>query len=235
MMVQANLDDLKTNTRRIKGLEIVNKVPGNYFFSHFKKNKTDGINAVFKNKDQFISETLELHESIRCPYGKPGDVLWVRESFQWMEGFAGSGYYVYKTDFKLVNGEWQKEVKNKFHDVEIVRRWRPTIHMPKEAARIWLQVTDIRVERLQEITEEDAKAEGVKTHKTKLGDSYFNYASGYCNGLFSAKDSFRTLWQSINGANSWEDNPWVWVIKYKVLSTTGKPELQTIKELECKK
>jgi hypothetical protein len=83
--------------------------------------------------------------------------------------------------------------------------WRPSIHMPKSAARIWLKVTDVKVERLRDISQEDAVAEGVKASPP--------FAIGY----------FKNLWESINGAASWNANPWVWVVEFEVVSKNGKP------------
>lgn len=159
-----------------------------------------------------------------CPYGQPGDLLYVRET--WFPAAINGdrvlvGYHEKDTDITIeittdrVEYYWKQLHKG---------RMIPSIHMPKESARIWLQATDVRVERLQDISEEDSKAEGLKVHQTQLGESYFDYTTGYHNGLFTPRASFRTLWQSINGQESWEANPWVWVISFKVLSTTGKPK-----------
>ncbi len=124
----------------------------------------------------------------------------------------------------------------------------PSLFMPKAAARIWLEITDIRVERLQGITEEDAKAEGVDTcfdKSSKYYDEYDykNYTwhgaggddsfSGYSNTA-NAKESFHSLWLKIKGPDSWYQNPWVWAISFKVLSTTGRPEHCSLITDNCK-
>jgi hypothetical protein len=99
-------------------------------------------------------------------------------------------------------------------------KWKPSIHMPKEAARIWLEVTEVRVERLHDITEEDAIAEGVE----KLNNWWKDYTSDQdAYDMQTAMCSFDSLWKKINGEESWNENPWVWVVSFKVLSTTGKP------------
>jgi hypothetical protein len=95
--------------------------------------------------------------------------------------------------------------------------------MPKEAARIWLEILDVKCDRIQSITEEEAKAEGVETKETKLGPSYWDYETGFCNGLYNAKDSYRTLWKQRHGPDSWNNNDFAFSCNFKVLSTTGKP------------
>ncbi len=124
----------------------------------------------------------------------PGTVLWVRET--WAHAFAdttvcGSTYalqdqYVYKAD-----------------NPDLIAKWRPSIHMPREAARLFLEVKSARVEKLQEITEEDAIAEGVRA-----------YGPNNCSGT-SARIAFAELWDSINGKKyPWESNPWVFVYEF---------------------
>lgn len=133
-----------------------------------------------------------------CPYGQPGDRLWVRES-GWerpertprmmREGADTWEPYYYDAD------GWIDEDHADF------KRWgfrrRPSIHMPRWASRIDLEITAVRVERLQDISEPDAKAEGV--------DPQF----------LLARTGFVSLWESINGTASWDENPWVWVIEFK--------------------
>jgi len=104
--------------------------------------------------------------------------------------------------------------------------WKPSIHMPKAAARIWLEVLDSKIERLNDITEKGCMAEGLErlVYWDPDGDEYtypcfVDKLYEHCNAI----DCFKTLWQSINGPASWDENPWVWVVKFKVLSTTGRP------------
>ena len=159
---------------------------------------------------------------INTPYGLVGDVLWVRETWQHTEilniNVEDENYgYVYKAD----NQEW-----NNFEGW----KWKPSIHMPKAAARIFLEITNVRVERLQSISEADAIAEGIQPllmSSTQLiemgGQKYRDYMSDdkiFGNPL-SPITSFMTLWQSINGEESWNANPWVWVVEFKRVS---KPE-----------
>lgn len=214
-MVQAILDGRKTQTRRTRGLEEINKNPEDWHFVGIYVTDYGEIGATFQNCEEFART--------KCPYGKPGDRLWVRETWQ-ITNFlhpSNENYgYVYKAS---ENGkDWQENTEE--------WKWKPSIHMTKAAARIWLEITEISVERLQDISKEDAIAEGVDTYFNSIvkQDCYRDY-------LFKGEDwmtpegeyyypgfSFRSLWESINGAESWDLNPWLWVIKFKVLSTTGK-------------
>lgn len=146
-----------------------------------------------------------------CPYGEIGDVLWVRESYCYvgldhahdlLEGARDNNQNVYKAS---IHEDWIVYAKKKYG-----YKWKPAIHMPKEACRMWLEITNIRVERLQDIGELDAVKEGISNNETK----YFDYLrKDFLNE--TAYHSFFTLWQSINGADSWNKNPWVWVIEFK--------------------
>lgn len=149
-----------------------------------------------------------------CPYGRPGDRLWVRETHspqsdcwgswdRWMRGEGGPGPVIhYKaTDPKA----W-------------VDCWRPSIHMPRWASRIALEITGVRLERLNAITEADCIAEGIE----KTAHNFWRlYGPHYgANATYSPRTSFRTLWESINGAESWAAGPWVWVVEFKRLPIT---------------
>jgi len=103
-------------------------------------------------------------------------------------------------------------------------KWKPSIRLRKEHSRIWLEVSSVKVERLYSISEGDAKAEGLPIVTVIDNEPlYKNYRKGYTTTQFPTF-SFQTLWESINGKNSWVANPYVWVISFKVLSTTGKPQ-----------
>lgn len=132
-------------------------------------------------------------------YGQPGDRLWVRESYQ---RFSDDGQIMYRADpesFKSMN-----ELKR---DDCLEARWRPSIHMPRWASRITLEVTGVRVERLQDISEADAIAEGVRQYsaleRIQAGQDRW------------ARHAYRSLWESIDGPGSWDANPWVWVVEFK--------------------
>lgn len=174
-MVLAILEGEKTMTRRTRGLLPYNEEPDNWGIHHDKQAYLDLLS--------------------KCPYGKPGDLLWVRETWQhWLNDKGEpSGNYLYKASDNGENGIG----------------WKPSIHLPKAASRIWLEATDVRVERLQDISRGDAMAEGCPFPNMAQGPNPCEWFSG--------------LWEKINGAGSWEANPWVWVISFDVISTTGKP------------
>lgn len=123
-----------------------------------------------------------------CPYGRVGDHLWVRETWAPHAWPPTGPSYQYAADDQYPAPE----------------RWRPSIHMPRAASRITLEVLNVRVERLHDISEEDAKAEGVTLKGTSRYDG-------------EARDAFEALWCGINGADSWEANPWVWCISFRVV------------------
>ena len=173
-MVRAILDGRKTQTRRV-----VKQKP--YFPT-----------------DPGIGYAVE-RERIKCPYGIPGDRLWVRET--WAHIFECGHYnhlhgdklrYIYRVD----NGC-------------IPDKWRPSIFMPRKASRITLEITAIRVERLQDISEKDSIAEGSQIPCAQLPKS--------CQqGTFTERTQFSRIWDSINAKKYlWASNPWVWVIGFK--------------------
>lgn len=173
----------------------------------------------------------------RCPYGAPGDRLWVRETFSrrddmrlvayradgvcgcWMgDGDGGSFFYRHGTIATIAESPrddgWRSWGLAKYG-----ARWRPSIHMPRWASRILLEITEVRVERLQEITPQDAVAEG------SWPDPSYQPAPGHkgvcVDGEFVV-DRFAQLWDSINAAcgYGWDANPWVWVVRFRRLEPT---------------
>jgi hypothetical protein len=177
-MVQAILEGRKTVTRRKIDKDITN----------FCDVEVDGTLLDYQNCHGDFINPIDL-----CRYRK-GDILWVRETWSEHQEYYNNSakvfaepHYIYKADGVYAN------------------KWRPSIHMPKEAARIFLKVTDVRVERLQDITEEDAIAEGMS--KTLVDGVIF----------ISAKGNFHVLWDSLNikRGYGWEVNPWVWVIEFE--------------------
>lgn len=156
---------------------------------------------------------------VKCPYGKPGDLLWARETHLITPG----GKYHYKAD---ISDEKDANRKGYIDVGEDWAKWKPSIHMPKGGARIWDRVVSVRVERLQEISEEDAIAEGIGVgFQMNAGwPDYTRIKNGICEVTQDdPRMSYATLWESINGPGSWEANPWVWVITTETLSTTGRP------------
>lgn len=142
---------------------------------------------------------------VKCRFGQPGDIFWVRET--WANGgnlTSGPGYIFKASDYPK--------------DFIDQMKWKPSIHMPKDAARIWLKNVGVRIERLQDISESDAKAEGckhahdwrqpgVKTEKTESGFKV--------SGTKSFRRGYSILWDTINGEDSWLSNPFVWVIEFE--------------------
>jgi hypothetical protein len=213
-MVQAILAGRKTQTRRATGLVQVNAAPNDWQLCWTQSTRINGksvqFGAGFQSKINPKNVVFE-----KCPYGKPGDVLWVRETWANLNADFPSitPYYVYKADL---------DHKDQHGPIT----WKPSIHMPKTACRLFLKITNIRAERLQDISERNAIAEGilaVESFDSGCGISkkqlYQNYLeSGYTELL--PKDSFKSLWQSINGKESWYANPWIWVVEFE---QTEKP------------
>jgi len=153
------------------------------------------------------------HYGVQCikpPY-QPGDILYVRET--WSLRFDGEKYF-YKAD-KNTSREEKRLLD--YNDV----KWRPSIHMPKEAARIWLKVTNVRVERLQDITPKEAENEGVgNLFYDDIGYSEKNYGTEVDPEYGIAKEQFAWLWESTIKKSDldsygWDANPWVWVIEFE--------------------
>jgi hypothetical protein len=194
-MVRAILEGRKTQTRRLI------KPQPDYFYNMVMGDprpiKGLSYGAVKSGNDI----------QIKCPFGQPGDRLWVRET--WCE-FPKFEYH-YRAD-------WCTERDEEFWQAVSDMKWRPSIHMPREASRILLEIDEIRVERLADITEEDAKAEGLdfRSYLYKDGDDT-RYTESNLPVVFGVtfRNSFAGLWDSIyakQGAG-WDANPWVWVVK----------------------
>lgn len=179
-MVRAILAGTKTQTRRL-----------------FKA-KNGG---VWPNK----SDLPGMRQILRnCPYGQPGDRLWVRETFAKIDGQTQPWI---ETDYRATYQHGDRLGDT----LGIKKRWTPAIHMPRAASRLTLAVNAVRVERLQDIREEDARAEGVD-YDPGEGGTFWVPSLGCASD--SAADSFRLLWESINGPGTWALNPWVWVINF---------------------
>jgi len=142
---------------------------------------------------------------VPCPYGKPGDRLWVRETFAKIDGQTQPWI---ETDYRAT----YKHGARLGDALGIKKRWTPAIHMPRAASRITLEVTSVRVDRLQDISEADACAEGVDLQPRLVG---YSKASGCRWGPQDPRAAFCDLWEQINGRGSWEANPWVWVVEFR--------------------
>ena len=138
-----------------------------------------------------------------CPFGAVGDRIWVRET--WASGLSTKSTLAYRATHK------REDLEDGFYDTI---KWTPSIHMPRWASRILLEITDVRVERLNAISEEDATAEGVPPAGSLLPDYLGTFLTP--KGDFAtAKVAFQRLWESIYGEESWKANGWVWVISFK--------------------
>ena len=135
-----------------------------------------------------------------CPFGAVGDRIWVRETWN-----KYGGLLTYRADH-----DWIDDMRK---ETVCTAKWVPSIHMPRWASRILLEITDVRVERLNAISEEDARAEGI------IDGGCLNCGEpepcGCANPEPDATDAFAYLWQSIYGQDNWNANPWVWVIEFK--------------------
>lgn len=147
-----------------------------------------------------------------CPYGLPGDRLWVRETF--VQGFEYDAATDRLQQFDDEGNELAKKTWYRATDSGITWTdddgwaanvpWRPSIHMPRSACRLELEVVGVRVERLQCISADDLAAEGIQ-----------EWIDGGIDHDGLPRDAFRSLWESINGRGSWDANPWIWVIEFR--------------------
>jgi hypothetical protein len=228
-MVRAMLEGRKTMTRRVVKL----------------RNDAD---VVVTNGRVWKPARVDYDGYVDCPYGRPGDRLWVRENWRvgaWNEN-DGTVAIDYLAD-SWSRREWLN-IKNDPDGEKFNRLWiqstddaekvygriedfswepgnspcrvRPSIHMPREFARIVLEITDARVERLQDISETDAKAEGVE--HVVVGSGWRRYCDPDSEEAgvppcADARSSFASLWAHINGEKSWRENPWVWAISFRRL------------------
>ena len=194
-MVRAILAGRKSCTRRICKDANEYTVPDMEFYNADKRTY-----AVHNFADKEQMEQLSTAERT-CPICT-GDILYVRET--WKE--APKGYYYYE--------DWQKD------DIADVTKWKPSIHMPKEAARIWLKVTNVRVERLQEITEVQAKREGIQYDECPTGFAWKQETDMH-NCYTTPIGAMQALWNSTIKKSDldrygWDASPWVWVIEFEL-------------------
>ncbi len=191
-MVCATINKTKTRTRRTRGLDQINVFPDRWSWHGWEDDS-----AIFTRNDK---QGGGLY--VKCPYGKPGDLIWVRETFASVHNPETNSFshFVYKAD------------RDPLHNFI---KWKPCIHMPKVASRIWLEIVSITVQRLDDITQEEAEQEGVLLLQfDETGKLYKDYLNERL-GLTSPIASFMSLWTAINGVQSRKNNPWVWVIGFR--------------------
>lgn len=212
-MVRAILEGTKTQTRRIVKLQPRSRADIGHYGAGMP----------------FIRNPDVTGKNLGCPYGQPGDRLWVRETWAETDRYDGTPVVAYRAggciavgcdgfsrdgtrgkDVLLSNLAWK--------ETPYVDRWRSPIHMPRWASRITLEVTGVRFERLQAITEADARAEGVEGVDPDGPVGYIPSSDhmGRC------RYQYANLWESINGSGTWDANPWVWVVEFR--RVTGAAE-----------
>lgn len=186
-MVRALLAGTKTQTRRVVKMKSHQQI----------EQRDDGTDWPWMYDGERDADSW-----MACPYGQPGDMLWVRETWQAVSGNDRARHIM--THPRPDRG-WLEYAATP-RDDEPAYKWRPSIHMPRWASRITLEVTGVRVERLQDISEADAMAEGVHyslLEKIQAGQDRW------------ARHAYKKLWETINGSDSWDLNPWVWVVEFK--------------------
>ena len=195
-MVRAILEGRKTQTRRIAT-----------FF-----NEPDSVAMGFgedaakqflpRLEDGWWKAATEGYQC-KCPYGTAGDRLWVKETFSHLDDFHGKPLTSYRAT-----------------DENPLPHWKPSIFMRRIYSRITLEIVAVRVERLQGICGCDAIAEGIEPTVTDIGGATVTKFRDYLTGRTdrAARQSYQTLWESINGPGSWERNPWVWVVEFRRLN-----------------
>lgn len=203
-MVRAILGGRKTMTRRImnptdRGEKFLFNNPAFHRYKYTRMwEDLHGEYCAYFETGPTEESKYGFAESFKCPFGRPGDRLWVRETFCDRNNNGEQIKPLYRADGQEYEGGdgWHFEAK-----------WKPSIFMPRRYSRITLEITNVRVERLQDISEEDAKSEGAN------GEKYRGQGFEHC----IYREAFRTLWESINAKRgySWDANPWVWVVEFK--------------------
>lgn len=223
-MVRAILEGRKTQTRRPMKIQPV--LNGSFYEVYGA-----GWSANVSSVPVVFGHSLATH----CPFGCVGERIWVRETYRVHSKAADVATLVYKASEQ---NSWTEQTHRVPLSVCTRRvspeKWTPAIHMPRWASRILLEITDVRVERLQDISEEGAQREGVHTEvwdqtvaarNYAASDEFFQFWSDdmphfvEMNELY--RSSFRSLWESLYGEDSWQANQWVWVIEFKRIEETS--------------
>lgn len=208
-MVQAILAGNKTQTRRV--------------FKQVECRSCKNVGEIHKLKkdgSMSIRPCPKCHGETKCAYGKVGDRLWVRET--WATKIKTVGNTPHEA-FTYRATEPNAVACYDCNGNELPVKWKPSIFMPRAASRILLEITGVRVERLHSISKQDAIAKGIKAIKvtcSRDGDKTAYKAYDWPNENITKNnpiDSYFSLWESINGRESLDANPWVWVITFKVV------------------
>lgn len=237
-MTRAILDGRKTQTRRIMKVQ-----PSEDFTPMNMALETDykarwytpgvvGKDGYLQPASKKVFGVSNENEGYSCPFGAVGDRIWVRETFQGplfdydlMDSYCKDPTPFEKPEFCVYKADGVPTPEFYDADDELHCCWRPSIHMPRWASRILLEITDVRVERLNAISPEDAESEGLeRTNFTGFGDEpglpSYPEPDVYFDPLKKQwkeypPEAFAGLWESVYGEGSWQANPWVWVIEFK--------------------
>lgn len=185
-MVRAILAGAKTQTRRVV---------------RWPTTDDDGARVITSREtgERWPYARRGLNDTpVRCPLGAPGDDLWVRETWSPRENVDPTVNVEKARHYCHYAATYVGDLNSEWHPYG---KWRPSIHMPRWASRLTLRVTTVRVERLHDITEGDARAEGVLTLEPRTGAT-------------SVRERFADLWSEVYGRESWDANPWVWVVSF---------------------
>lgn len=201
-MVRAILDGRKTQTRRVVKPQ----------FARRPVDVVDGVPSWDAPTNYGGEVQMNTTCGKACPYGKPGDRVWVREAFM----------------HEPADYCWEASVSIPVRPATTIYRadsdprgeakgvgWKPSIHMPRKLCRLVLEITDVRVERLNDVSEEDAAAEGLCHDDSIPFNGPWFLGPIESQGYASAIDAYRMVWEQINGVGSWEINPWVWVVEFR--------------------
>lgn len=209
-MVRAVLDDTKGQTRRVLKLQPPEGTTSVAIFHH--PDDRDGRPRFWSlgadPEAHGATDYLQPDWVVTCPYGQPGDRLWVREAWACLDSHIRPGS---RLAFRANTPDGER--------IRVDAPWRPSIHMPRWASRINLEITGVRVERLKSITEADALAEGIEPYRGPL--RWLRYLDAITGEPIhnTARDAYLALWDAINGAGSAATNPWVWAVTFRRLPT----------------
>lgn len=217
-MVRAILDGRKTQTRRIMKVQPESNQLGLLLITDSTRHSDIG---KYHWAESNATGNHVRSKLFSCPFGAVGDQIWVRETFQGplfdyelMDEYLEDSSKFEKPEFCQYAADGGHRPEYQDADDNLRHGWRPSIHMPRWASRILLEITDVRVERLNAISEEDATAEGIPPAGSLLPDYPGTFLTP--KGDFAtAKVAFQRLWESIYGEESWKANSWVWVIEFK--------------------
>lgn len=207
-MVRATLEGRKTVTRRA----IKPQPPEGHKWRGWVVDSTCSKEIGSASWDEAGGPLRRNATYARCPYGKPGDRLWVRETCFINDYREASVPEQERADCEI---HYRADGIPDFEGEEELIRWRPSIHMPRWASRILLEVTDVRVERLQDISDKEIEAEGIDLDALADGQDRYDmcHAGSGADGRPTLRTAWRELWESTGG--DWDTNPWVWVVEFK--------------------